>query len=68
MIKGLIILLSVEQEFDYIAYTCEMNCCMTWSVSKVQQGDKLDGIQHCIELKAKIMYCCELIEKGKLWK
>jgi hypothetical protein len=29
MIKGLIILLSVEQEFDYIAYTCEMNCCMT---------------------------------------
>lgn len=29
MIKGLMILLSVEPEFDYIAYTCEMNCCMT---------------------------------------
>ena len=32
----------------------EINGCITTSVSKVQQEDKLDGIPHCIEMTSQI--------------
>ena len=54
-IKGLTSLLSVEQEIEFIAYTCG-----SWNEKciLVQQEDKLDNIPHNVQIKAKIMYCC----------
>ena len=56
MIKGLINLLSVEQDIESIAYTCGL--CIITSIFKAQQAGKLDDIPHSVEMKAKIVYCC----------
>jgi hypothetical protein len=55
IIKGLISLLSVEREIEFIAYTCEL-----WSDKCI----KLDDIAHNVQIKAKVVYCCV----GRSWK
>ena len=54
-IKGLTSLLSVEQEIEFIAYTCGL-----WNKKciQVQQEGKLDDIPHNLQIKAKIVYYC----------
>ena len=38
--------------------------CVLTCISKGQQIDKLDGIPHSVEIKAKVVYCCI----GRSWK
>ena len=54
-IKGLTSLLSVEQEIEFIAYTCGL-----WNEKciKAQQKDKLHDIPPNVQIKAKIVYRC----------
>ena len=56
-IKGLTSLLSVEQEIEFIAYTCEL-----WNKKciKVQQKGKLDDIPYNVQIKAKL--CIVVLE------
>ena len=51
IIKGLISLPSVEQEIELLHTLVD---CVMRSVSKIQQEDKLDGIPHSVEMKAKL--------------
>ena len=56
VIKGLISLLSVELEIEFIEYTCEL-----WNKKciKVQQEVKLNDIPHNVQIiKTKVVYCC----------
>ena len=50
-IKGLTSLLSVEQEIEFIAYTCGL-----WNKKciQVQQEGKLDDMPHSVVMKAKL--------------
>ena len=50
-IKGLISLLSVEQEIEFIAYTCGL-----WNEKciQVQQEGELDDIPHNVQINAKL--------------
>jgi hypothetical protein len=52
-VKGLTRLLSVEQEFNYIAYTCKREL-YDLNVTKVQQEVKPNSIPQCAEMKAKL--------------
>ena len=52
-IKDLTSLLSVEQEIEFITYTCGLwNEKCIW----VQQEGKLDDIPHNVQIKAKVVW------------
>ena len=55
--KGLTSLLSVEQKIELLHTLVD---CVMRSVSKIQQEDKLDGIPHSVEMKAKL--CIVVLE------
>jgi hypothetical protein len=56
-IKGLTSFSNVEQEVEYIAYTWGL---YNEKCIKVQEESKLDGIPHCVQVKAKL--CIVVLE------